>query len=128
MEALDEVEVVGGPVLKRCEIHRVTYNENTAPECPICHEAAIIGRQIVAEEPKRQSGKQYKYTCPNCRGLTMYEGSCSRYQCRKALGKMKKIFRVFRCPFCSSPTKYPECCSKYKCRKKAGRHLMYNAK
>jgi hypothetical protein len=104
-----------------CARHRLSYNAESGP-CPLCDEERETHR--LSSVQVASSGTQ-RFACPFCGARSIYEGSCSRYVCRKKAGLLRPHSLVNICAHCGSRTKYARSCTRYPCRQKAGTMSMY---
>ncbi len=112
--------------VRRCAKHRVNYNAEQG-NCALCE---FDGRPGVLGAPERRggTGTPMRFTCPFCGSRTVYEKSCSRYQCRSRAGLQfnglpKPVMRT--CVVCGGRTRNRTYCTKYDCRKIAGTVSIY---
>lgn len=130
---ITDIELTAHQKLVRCDKHRIQYNAVVAKSCPMClPPLAIMSRpelaQFVPELKKkmRLNWRTMKFVCPHCHCRTKYEGTCSKYYCRKAAGLLPPIKMTFKCKFCQGKTKNEDrVCTNYPCRQKGGKVMMY---
>lgn len=109
--------------LRSCTVHELRYNAEH-DGCPVCRDEDA-SRRLAAVGRGSYAGWK-RFPCPFCGGRSIYEGSCSRYRCRKRAGLLPKPLTLrHRCPYCGAQSKYPSACTRHPCRQKAGTVGMY---
>lgn len=119
--------------LRFCDKHSVQYNPEEG-SCALCiadgKPPETFPKAQLDDQPMKLGPKVFD--CPYCGSKTSYEGSCSKYHCRKKAGLNahgKPVPSWQKCGQCGARTKNTNgVCNEFKCWKAIGKKAEWYRK